>query len=264
MRLYLLLNLMLFSIIFTGCFGTFLAVPHTQEKEGSDTPKNKKLEKNIGEVILNNYDYTYVEGIKLLDDFSASNLLGNIAIPNGSFLEKYINPETEEIFYCGTYFKPITGKAKDYKFCFIEDLGEIDKYIVVYNIDKTYGPHDIDDTISYTQSHNIDKTKPSHKVELIFDGVDRNMILFTYNEYSNSLTRPIFSSQIRYYLKKDAPTMISYKDARIKIYKANSRKITYKIVKPFIESDNSIRSNEQSYNTTENIDDDSYNFGLDY
>jgi len=220
----------------------------------------KKIVKKIGQVILNDYDYTELEGIKLLDDFATSNLLGSVAIPTGSFLEKYVNPETEESFYCGEYFKPITGKPKDYKFCFVEDLGDIDKYIIVYNIDKTYGPNDVDDMISYTQSHAIDRTKPSKKVELIFDGVDRNIILFTYNEYANSLSHPVFSSQIRYYLRRNRPTMISYKDARIKIYKANNRRIVYKVIKSFMEP--KIVETEDDYTGTSY--DDSYNFGLDY
>lgn len=221
------------ALFFSGCFGTFLAVPVTSQRDGSDMVAEEKIVKDVGDVILNAYNYSVLEGIKLQEEFSASVMLGTVSVPPRAFLAKYVDPDTETSYYCGNYFTPVTGKVKDYKFCLTEDLDDLDSFIVVYNKNKTMGPYELEDTISYRKVKRIDTSKPFQKAELIFDGTEKNMIIFTYREFANSFERPSFSSQIRYYLKKNRPTMISYKNARIKIYKADAQRITYKIIRPF-------------------------------
>jgi len=70
-------------------------------------------------------------------------------------------------------------------------------------------------------------------MELLYDGVERGMILFTYREFTDASIRPAFYSQVRYILNKNRPTIITYRSAKIKVYRATNNKITYKILQPF-------------------------------
>jgi len=258
----LFITVLFLSIFFSGCFGTFYGVAQAVPKHGSDISIDEKLTRNNNDVILNDYDYEEISGIRITDDFSDSNLLGSIDIPSGEFLKKYIDSQTEAQYYCGKYFQPKTGSKSNYKFCLVGEFGDLDSHVIVYNKNKTYGPNTLNDILSYETVEIMDISKPARKVELIFSGVKDNKILFTYNEYSESLDQPSFTSQIKYKLNKNKPTMIAYKSAKIKIYKANNQEIVYKVLKSFLTH------NEQQLDTQDfdeyNNKDDNFDDEIDF
>ncbi|MEA3227525.1 MAG: hypothetical protein U9P38_00470 [Campylobacterota bacterium] len=231
MKGYFILFLLLIMMFFNGCIGLFEAVPDERTKVGSDTKEKVRTTRNRGEPIINKYDYTELKGIRVLENFEDSNMMGSITIKKNEFAQKYIDSDTEEIYYCGTYYKPM-GSEELQKVCFIEEYDEIDSYFVVYKSGNYVGPSTLSNPISFKKSHSEDKGKSYRKMELLYDGVERGMILFTYREFTDASVRPAFYSQVRYLLNKNRATIITYRSAKIKVYRATNNSITYEILKP--------------------------------
>ncbi len=220
-----------FMMFFSGCIGSFDAVLDKKTRLGSDTKEYRKITKNIGEVIINKYDYTEIKAIQITEKFEDSGFIGSIHIEKGEFAEKYIDTETEEIYYCGKFYTPI-GSDELQKVCFVEEYDEIDTFFVLYKSGNYVGPYTLSNSLSFKKAVTADKKTSYRKIEMLYDGVERGMILFTYREFSDASTRPAFYSQVRYILNKNRPTTIAYKSSKIKIYRANNNSITYEILNP--------------------------------
>ena len=223
-----LLSLMLFL---NGCIGLFEAVPDKRTRVGSDTKEHIRITRNRGEPIINRYDYTEVKGIRILEIFEDTNLLGSITIKKGDFAQKYVDAETEESYYCGDFYKLI-GNDKIQKVCFVEEYDEVNDFFVVYKSGNYMGPSSLGNTLTFKKSVQADKQTSYRKMELLYDGIERGMILFTYREFTDSSIRPAFYSQVRYILNKNRPTIISYRSSKIKVYRASNNSITYEVLEP--------------------------------
>ena len=67
--------------------------------------------------------------------------------------------------------------------------------------------------------------KKNFRQELLYNGRNAKEIFFTYREFSNNLSRPAFTQNIRYMLGTEK--IIGFKSLRIEIVKASSQDITY-------------------------------------
>jgi len=228
-------NIILFSLLtilfFNGCIGLFEATPEKRTRVGSDTKEHIRMTKNRGEPLINKYDYTEIRGIQILENFEDSNLLGSISMKKGDFAQKYIDSQTEEIYYCGDFYK-LMGNDKLQKVCFIEEYDEIDNFFIVYKSGNFMGPSSLSNSLTFRKAVQADKEKSYRKMELLYDGVERGMILFTYREFTDASIRPAFYSQVRYILNKNRPTIISYRSSKIKIYRATNNSVTYEVLEP--------------------------------
>jgi hypothetical protein len=231
MKTHILLFSITIILFLTGCIGSFEALPEKKMKVGSDTKEHRRMTRNRGEPIINKYDYTEVKGIRILEDFEDSNLFGSISIKKGDFAQKYVDLETEEVYYCGPFYRPI-GTDKTEKVCFVEEYGEVTDFFVVYKSGNYIGPSSLSNQLVFKKSVQADRKKSYRKMELLYDGVERGMILFTYREFTDDSTRPAFYSQVRYILNKNRPTIISYRSSKIKVYRASNNRITYEVLEP--------------------------------
>ena len=220
---------------FSGCFGSFAKVDVSQEKFGSDVSVGERGVKYIGEAVLNSYEYTELQGAVLLDDYSQSHMMGSIAIKKGDFLKKYKDSHSEESYFCGPYYTPMGSATQTSQICFLDEFDDFENFYILFGEGKyKYGPFATTGLVSYRKSFSVDKSKPFHKVELTYDGVKGGMILFTYKEFTESLTKPAFYSQVRYLQNSSGkPTDISYRNAKIRIFHANNNRIEYKVIEPF-------------------------------
>jgi hypothetical protein len=214
-----------------GCFEAFDAKPSLVERLNSDTQTKVKYVKFVGDAIVNKYEYTEKSGIRVLEDFRESYFMGNISVPSGSFLPRYVDMVTEESYYCGMYGSSMTSSIPNNKVCFIEHDGEIKEYYLLLNEKYKQGPYKLSSSLPYEKDGRIDKSKRFQKIELIYDGMYNGMLLFTYREFMDSPNKPSFYSKIRYRKKRGATTF-TYKSAKIKVYRANANKIEYVILSP--------------------------------
>jgi len=231
MKSHITLLLVASMLFLNGCIGLFEATPDKRTRVGSDTKEHIRMTKNRGEPIINRYDYTEVKGIRILENFEDSNLLGSITIKKGDFAQKYIDVETEETYYCGDFYKLI-GNDKIQKVCFVEEYDEVDDFFIVYKSGNYMGPSSLSNTLSFRKAVQADKQKSYRKMELLYDGIERGMILFTYREFTDASIRPAFYSQVRYILNKNRPTIITYRSSKIKVYRASNNTITYEVLEP--------------------------------
>lgn len=231
-------NIIIFSFIsilmFSGCFGSFPAVKMSKEKLGSDVVVGERTVRYVGDAIINRYEYTELQGIVLLDNYTQSHFLGTIDIKKGDFLKKYIDKGNAEVYYCGPYYASFGAQGKMSQVCFLDEFDDIENFYTLFSQNHyKYGPFSSTGMISYRKSFTVDRSKPFHKVELIYDGVRGGMLLFTYKEFTDSLTKPAFYSQVRYLKNRSGkPTDISYRSAKIRIYRANNDRIDYKVIAP--------------------------------
>lgn len=221
-------------VSFTGCGVAFVSVPEAKQRIGTDVKAHTIQVKNVGDTIINKYDYTEYQGITILDDYTESLAPGRILIKKNDFAIKYINPTTNKINYCGNfYLNPNTNNFSiATKICFSENNNKLTKYFPVIRglEDMTYI---LNKPLSFKKSSLINKTENYRKIELLYDGIDNGVILITYREYINDYARPAFYRQLKYTLNlNDTPTIISFKSAKIKVHKATSSTIEYEIVEP--------------------------------
>jgi len=231
MKLYIYLLSIFTLIFFSGCFETFEAKPSVVQRLNTDTQMRVKYVKYVGEAVVNKYDYSERLGIEIEDDYVESDLTGSISVPAGAFLPRYTDLITEENYYCGVYGMSFTSSKPTKNICFIEEDRKINKYYILLNNKYKQGPYDLDAELPYRHDGRVDRHKRFRKIELIYDGMYKGMLLFTYKEYMEGPTKPSFYSKIRY-RKRRGVTTFTYKSAKIKVYRANANKIEYVILSP--------------------------------
>jgi hypothetical protein len=72
---------------------------------------------------------------------------------------------------------------------------------------------------------------PSYSQTLIYTGKVGNKVRFAYREFSNSMARPAFSTEVEYDL--DDSNVLGYQNAKIEVISATNTTITYKVLSNF-------------------------------
>jgi hypothetical protein len=205
--------------------------PVAMQRMDSDMREKVKYVKYVGDTVVNRYDYTELRGISLTEDFTESHYGGDITFQTGDFLNLYVEDYTEDKYYCGLYYKTMTSSQPNNTICFTENDNRINEFYIMVGRNYKYGPYTLSTDLPYTRDAVIDTRKSFRKIELIYDGMHKDMMLFTYREFIDDTRRPSFYSKVRF-RKHRGTTTFTYKSAKIKVYRANNKKIEYVILSP--------------------------------
>lgn len=71
------------------------------------------------------------------------------------------------------------------------------------------------------------------KYELLYQGIDRNVVRVSYREFTGNLARPAFQQDLTYTLADKGPTQVAFRSLRIEIEGADNNNIQYRVTKAF-------------------------------
>ena len=235
MNKHLTVLVVFIAIFFTGCFEVFQAKPSKKHTFSSGEKQHKKVSIHKNKIALKSYDFTKLQGIRVTSTFKQPHMFGKIYIKKNRFIRKFVDKDNDKIYYCGKYYYAPNQKRPTHKVCFIDEANSINSYGIRFGKHNKYidEPFDILNDFNYKHSYLVSHKKRAYKRELIFNGVKNGKVKFVYKYYENNLKKYTTKRKIKFKLKNKMPTIIRYKGAKLKIYKATNTKLTYSIIKGF-------------------------------
>jgi hypothetical protein len=70
----------------------------------------------------------------------------------------------------------------------------------------------------------------SRKEEILYTGIENNVVKFTYREFSNDFARPAFFQSLTYTLNHNGTTEIKFKNLTFEIFEANNNIVRYRLI----------------------------------
>ena len=173
----------------------------------------------IGNVMVEEYDYLAFETALALESVPGSFWVGRRAVTTGDTLRK-ARTGSGEIVYC---LPPIQTGAP----C-LADLngdGTFDEAYVI-NAYGTPAPGGKNVSIPYRlKDQNI---QDGFKYELVYQGVEGDVVRIVYREYTDNLARPAFRQDLTYTLS-GGDEAVSFRDVRLRIHEADNNLIEYTV-----------------------------------
>jgi hypothetical protein len=173
---------------------------------------------NVGEVMVSEYDYIAQEQAILLQSVSGSFWRGRTALPSGSKLQKMQHDGRS--FYCPL----MSGYGSG---CLVDSNNDL-SFDKAYTLNLYGAPVNGDniDPIPFRKSSGV--VQSGFKYELIYQGLEDNVVNVAYREYSQDLARPAFQQDLNYTLQA-GNTTVNFRDVRITIHQADNNTIRYTV-----------------------------------
>lgn len=86
--------------------------------------------------------------------------------------------------------------------------------------------------IPYAKEELAIPNNQSVKSEIVFNGITRRTLKFSYREYVNDFARPAFFQDVSYDIDR-YPNVVTFKNLQIEITAASNSGITYKVLRGF-------------------------------
>jgi len=245
MKSFLLINILLSFLFFTGCAIKPLNKPsHIEIKSEiiQNYQINKKNSVFVGETILENGYSTFKESeikgykaLKTIHDIKCSFNACNVKIDKNHiyYVTAKNNFNNSNLLYIPKWCE---GWNCNPIYIQINNDGSLFSDKILLPGDQGFGQKffEKEDMESRIFEPNIKKYKEylkgSNKYELIYNGVDNdNTLKILYREYKNNFIKPAFSQVLSYSLKKN--NIIRFKNFKVKILEANNEELIYLILK---------------------------------
>lgn len=208
-------------LIISGCASVQTIPPQYQTGHFPDL--NVRTNVNVGQVMLSEYDYLAQDRAVLRDSISGSFWSGRNAAVAGSSLVAAMSQGVK--IYC----QPPGGMGSP---CVKDTNGDgfFDKASTMNAYGMLVNESNID-PVGYRQGdQNIED---GFKYELIYQGLDGNVVRIAYREYTENLARPAFSQDLSYTLEVNGSTPVRFRDASLTIHSANNNEISYTVQSGF-------------------------------
>lgn len=178
---------------------------------------------NVGQVMVSEYDYLAQDRAILRDSISGSFWSGRNAAVAGSSLVAAISSGAK--IYCmppGGYGSPCVKDSDGDGY--FDKASTMNAYGMLVN-ESSIGP------VGYRQANQ--NIEDGFKYELLYQGLDENVVRIAYREYTENLARPAFSQDLTYTLNLGAPTPVRFKDVSLTIHNADNNEIRYTVQSGF-------------------------------
>jgi hypothetical protein len=202
---------------------------------GSSPSLNTQTTVDVGEAMVEQFQYLVHVDAQLKDGYEARFALGKIAAPNGTFLMGY-RDSTSANQFCSSeklYRDPLVG---GYDVICFKDINNDERFDLVRVPRIALGSWKElkADPLRYERiiaDAPVDSGQ-GFKHELLYQGLSKGTIKVAYREYVNNMARPAFSQIVEYEYGGEE-LEISFKGARILIHSATQNNITYTVSRGF-------------------------------
>lgn len=202
-------------LLISGCASVQTIAP--QYQKGHFPEVNVRTNVNVGQVMVSEYDYLAQDRAVLRDSISGSFWSGRNAAVAGSSLVAAMSKG--EKIYCQPPVAMGSPCVKDSDADgFFDKASTMNAYGMLVN-ESNIAP------VGYRQGdQNIED---GFKYELIYQGLDGNVVRTAYREYTENLARPAFSQDLSYTLEPNGSSSVRFRNASLTIHSANNNEISY-------------------------------------
>lgn len=201
----------------TGCASIQTASPKRQV--GSFPELGKTQTVSTGQVMVTKYDYLSLGMATLLERVDQSRWYGRPAVQAGEKLTPAISGGQQ--IFCFPGFS--LGAA-----CFADSKGD-GSFDLAYTV-NLYGYLVNKDRIQPAAYRIADQSiKDGFKYELLYEGVDNDVVRIAYREYTENVARPAFSQDLTYTLASSGTTQIKFREVSINVLHADNTSIEYTV-----------------------------------
>lgn len=218
-----------------GGHGLALAQPplidQSTQQQGSRPAVSIDTTARIGEEIYAAFRYREVERMTrfvLEQEVRGRFFLSNVVVPSGTLLV-----ETTPGFYCSQdklYIDPIAGPWRPVCFQDQDNNLKFDRFgvrpgsIWLWKSPNNMSvPFKIDDTKQVTLADG------GYKKELIFQGVEDEMLKVTYREFLNDNSQPTSTQELTYPISNGVAD-ISFREVEIKVNSVNATTVNFRLI----------------------------------
>ncbi len=177
---------------------------------------------NVGQVMVTEYDYLSQIRATALDDVPGGFWAGRQSISAGDSLVSAISGGKQ------VYCQP---PRRDGAPCLKDTTGDgyFDRGYTMNAFGMIVNGRKIDNVHYRVADQNI---QDGFKYELLYQGLDGDVVRIAYREYTDNLARPAFSQDLSYTIDGSF-TDIRFKDVALTIHEANNNEITYVVKSGF-------------------------------
>jgi len=212
----------------TGC--TTISVDKYVEETSGNFPHIGTISTApVGEVMFSQFRYWRKTGYALQDSATIPIGGGNVQVNAGDFLVRAtVEGKTA---YCTEKpaFKMLVGGKSA---CFVDrnSNGLFDTVKVASDV--LWYSADLNSPLKYSQTEVIVPRADAKKMELVYQGLSKDVLRLTYREYFNDMARPAFFQDVTYDVAA-LPTDITFKSVRLHIIRAGNGGIEYQALSGF-------------------------------
>lgn len=205
------------SVVAVGCSAVKVVQP--EYKEGYFPEVNKVTTVNVGQPMVTEYEYFSEKKAILMGNVSAGIMLARRDASKGMSLVP-VTSDGIEVFCLppGGLGSPcFRDEDNDKKFEWAYSLNGYNALIEKMQITP----------VPYKKMQH--KLKDGFKYELLYQGLDEDVVKISYREYTENLARPAFRQEISYNLKSGGDTDIQFKDVNLTIHHADNMGVKYTV-----------------------------------
>ena len=217
-------------LVFSACVSVGPLVPDTSTKVGESPRLNEAVEKSVGEVIYETYNYQQFEGVKLNEAADVDVLAARWSLPSNAPLQTYNDGPTK--VHCTR--EPV-----------LQVMGTITSRVCLADLDNNQrfdswkapeGPparqkwNKLKNELAFSAGGPMTAAMGGFRYELLYQGISGNVVSLLYREYIDDLARPAFQQDLSYTLAAEGPTEVSFRGTRFRILSADNNKIRYELL----------------------------------
>lgn len=204
------------SLFLVGCSPVQLK---QESRVGSFPDLNVVTNVNVGEVMVTEFNYSAINSAVITQSVDSNLWHGRRALPAGTTLSSTTTSDGKNLF-C----EPQGGASA---WCF-EDENQDGKFDRAYTLNAFNTPLYGDELEGISYQKNSAMGNTGLKWELLYQGLESDVIKIAYREYSNDLARPAFQQDLSYTLQDDA-TEVRFRKVVLTIISATNSQITYTV-----------------------------------
>jgi hypothetical protein len=217
-------------LLLSSCASTAPLVPNVSTKVGESPRLNEVVERSVGEVIYETYNYQEFEGAKLSELATVDVLAATWSLPAGEPLQAYVDGSTK--IYCTR--EPalrVMGKITS-RVC----LADLDNNQRFDSWKAPQGPparqkwNKLKNELGFSSGGAMTSTMGGFRYELLYQGISGNIVSLLYREYIDDLVRPAFQQDLSYTLAAEGATEVSFRGTRLRLLSADNNRIRYELL----------------------------------
>lgn len=230
---------LLASLLVLGCASTLAPTPTAHRRIGEDPLLNSRVQRSVGEVIYQTYNYEQVMAARLGAPATIDVLGAKATLPTGTLLDQF--EEREGVSYCTRDLAlHVTLSGPMSRVCLGDSNGNgaFDAWKAPEGPPARRPWGTLRSEVPFTTEEVSGATTQGFRYELLYQGISDQVVSLLYREYINDLARPAFQQDLFYTLSPSGSIEVSFRGTKIRIYSADNNSLDYEILSGLTGSSN--------------------------
>lgn len=218
------------SLVATGCASYAAFTPSTVQRIGESPPLNERVERSVGEVVYETFNYQQIPVARLGGPLAIDVFLARASIPSGTILEEH-SSETY-IGWCTRDPVLVVAREEASRVCLADrdSNGRFESWYAPEGPPARQRWQSLKTEVPFSTAGISESAIDGFRYELLYQGISGNVVSLLYREYLGDLVRPAFQQDLIYTLSTQGPTEVSFRRIRIRIYAADNNSLTYELL----------------------------------